>query len=434
MRSKSLRRAAAGGALAVLLLAGAACSASGGAAGGVPASLANGPTCDAGHQITLTVWSYYTTLTVLNKLDGLFKKVCPNVTVKQVLIPGTQLDPKLLATASTHNGPDVLLNNVVVDFPELQRAGVMYNLTKFWNAYPDKAQYPASGIWRTANGQIYTVMSYTNLVGFWYNKSVLGQYNITSPPATIAQMDADMKKVVAGGKYQGLAESGAPSVEGAWLFMPLLLDQGINYCNLSGPKVTAAFAQVQSWAKNKLIPNATSTWTQNDSWQEFVTGKFAFGLVGNWNLVTAKSQAKFTYGTGEFPANDPSGKTTVFPGGEGLAIGAFTQYPGVAWKYLETSWLSKQANILDFTNTGSIPLRKDVATTSILKDDALVQPFITAASDSAKWPDNPQTAAMQTAVGQAVSGVISGQLTPAAAAAQAEAGVANARKAGGGGC
>jgi hypothetical protein len=41
---------------------------------------------------------------------------------------------------------------------------------------------------------------------------------------------------------------------------------------------------------------------------------------------------------------------------------------------------------------------------------------------------------MQTAVGQAVSGVISGQLTPAAAAAQAEAGIAKARKAGGGGC
>jgi multiple sugar transport system substrate-binding protein len=433
MRTKRLCRAVAGGALTATVLASAACGYSAGG-GPVSSALAKGPTCDSGHQITLTVWSYYTTLTVLNKLDKLFQQVCPNVTVKQVLIPGTQLDPKLLATASTHNGPDVLLNNVVVDFPELQRAGVMYNLTKFWDSYPDRSQYPASGVWRASNGQIYTVMSYTNLVGMWYNKSILSQYGITTPPATVAQLDSDMRKVVAGGKYQGLAESGAPSVEGAWLFMPLLLDQGINYCNFGGPKVTTAFTQVQSWAKAKLIPNATSTWTQNDSWQEFVTGKFAFGLLGNWNLATAKNQAKFSYGTALFPANDSDGKSYVFPGGEGLAIGAFTRYPGVAWKYLETSWLSKQANVTDFSNTGSIPLRQDVAATPSVRDDTLVQPFIRAAGDSAKWPDNPQTAAMQTAVGQAVSGVISGQLTPAAAAAQAEAGIAKARKAGGGGC
>jgi multiple sugar transport system substrate-binding protein len=382
----------------------------------------------------LTVWTYYTGTGQLNALknqDALFAKVCPNVTVDQVQVPGAELDSKLLATASTHNGPDVLLNNVVVDYPELQSAGVMLNLTKYWNAYADKSQYPQAGIWKT-KGQIYTVMSYTNLIGLWYNKAILSQYHIATPPVTMTQFIKDLKTVVAGGKYQGLAESGSPNVEGAWLFMPLLLDEGVNYCNYTGPKVTAAFSEVGQWAKEKLIPTATATWTQNDSWQEFVTGKFAFGIIGNWNLASATTQAKFPYGTGRFPTVD--NKSIVFPGGEGLAIGAYTKYPGVAWQYLETSWLSKAANVADFTASGQIPLRTDVADTPSVTNDKLVQPFVKAAENVGAWPNNPHTAAMQTAVGKAISGVISGQLTPAQAAAQSEAAVASARKAGGGSC
>ena len=394
------------------------------------------PNCDNGHKITLSVWSYYATagqIDALKAQDALFNQVCPNVTVKQVLIPGAELDTKLLGTATTHSGPDVLLNNVIVDFPELQRAGVMYNLTKFWDSYPDQSQYPSSAVWRAPDGQIYTVMSYSNLIGLWFNKSILDQYHL-SVPKTISQFEADMKTVVAGGKYGGLAEAGAPDIDGMWLFMPLLLSEGIGLCNLSGPKVTAAFTEVHNWASEGLIPSATSIWTQNDSWQEFSTGKFAFGILGNWNITAAKSELAFPYGTARFPANDSTGKSVVYPGGEGLAIGAYTKYPAVAWQYLETAWLSKPANIADFVSSGQLPLRKDVASTPQVEDATMAQPFVQAADNSATWTSNPQIAAMQTGVGEAVSADIAGQMSPAAAAAKAEAAVATAIKAGGGRC
>lgn len=399
-------------------------------------SPASAPNCDNGQKITLSVWSYYATpgqINALKEQDALFKTVCPNVTVKQVLIPGDELDTKLLGTATTHSGPDVLLNNVIVDFPELQRAGVMYNLTKFWDAYPHKTQYPESAVWKAPSGQIYTVMSYTNLIGLWYNKSILNKYHLTVPK-TISQFESDMKTVVAGGEYGGLAEAGAPTIDGMWLFMPLLLSDNVGLCNLHGPKVTAAFTEVSDWVKEKLIPSSTAIWTQNDSWQEFSTGKFAFGILGNWNLGAAKSDLQFPYGTARFPANDSTGKSVVYPGGEGLAIGAYTKYPTVAWQYLETSWLSKAGNLANFVSSGQLPLRRDVSTTPQVESDTLAQPFVQAADNSATWTANPQIAAMQTGVGQAVSGDIAGQLSPSAAAAQAEAAVATAIKAGGGKC
>lgn len=350
--------------------------------------------------------------------------------------PGTELDSKLLATASTHNGPEVLHNNYVVNFPELQRAGVMCSLTKCWNAYPQKSEYTSSEQLKGADGQIYSVLTYANLIGHWYSKSILAQYHITTIPTTIAQMTADIKKVVAGGKFQCLAESGSPNVEGAWLLMPLLLDNGVNYCTLSSnrSKVTTAFTEVSQWGKDKIIPSATATWTQSDSWQEFVPGKFASGILGKWNLQSAKTQAKFPYGTAVLPSNHAATKSYVLPGREGLAVGAFSKHPSAAWKYLETPWLSKQGNITDFTASGQMPMRKDVAGSALIERNKLIQPLITAVSDSATGPNNPQTAAMQTGMRQVVRGVISGQLTPAVATTQVIANVDRARKAGGGGC
>lgn len=106
----------------------------------------------------------------------------------------------------------------------------------------------------------------------------------------------------------------------------------------------------------------------------------------------------------------------------------------MAWQYLQTAWLSKQGSVTDFTTSGLIPVRSDVAATPEVRDDTLVTPFVQAAANVGTWPNNPKTAQMQTAVGQAISGVISGQLSATDAAKKAEAGVSSARKAGGGGC
>lgn len=385
-------------------------------------------------KIKLTVWTYYAgpgQLGALKNQDKVFEKACPNVTVNQVQVPGAQLDSKLLATASTRSGPDVLLNNVVVDFPELQAAGVMYDLTKAWQAYPQRKLFPDAGIWKAPNGHIYTVMSYTNLIGLYYNKDILDRYHL-SPPKNLAEFEAAMKTVTDAGKYKGLAESGAPNVEGAWLWMPLLLSQDVNYCNFSGPKVLKAFQRLEKWAKSGYIPKATATWSQGDAWQQFVTGKYAFGINGNWNLGTAAGTAKFKYGTGRFPT--ATGKSIVFPGGEGLAIGAYTKHPDVAWKYLETAWLSKSGSIADYASSGQIPVRSDVAETPEVKNNKLVTPFVEAAANTGSWPNNPKTAQMQNALGKAVSGVISGQINAKDAAATAISTVDDARKAGGGGC
>jgi ABC-type glycerol-3-phosphate transport system substrate-binding protein len=388
----------------------------------------------AGGDKVLTVWTYYTgpgQLAALKAQDAIFEKNNPGWTVKEVQVPGDQFDQKLLATASTGNGPDVELNNVVVDFPSLVGAGVLKDLTPEWNAYADKNLFPASAVWKN-DGKVYNVMSYTNLIGLYSNTTILNQYGIKAAPTTLDQFESDLAIIKAGGKYQGLAESGSPDVQGAWLFAPLLLAKNVNYCNFTGSDVGSAFSTIGSWAKKGYVPQATATWDQATSWQKFMTGQFAFGINGNWNLGDATANAKFKFTTSQFPSVD--GKSVVYPGGEGIGIGAKSKHQAEAWKYVEQAWLSKAGSIADFKASGQIPVRSDVASDPSVKSDTLVAPFIAAAQNSGTWPNNAKTADAQNALGKEVSAVLAGQTSASVGASTAIANITAALKAGGGGC
>lgn len=393
---------------------------------------AGGTEASEGPGDALVVWTYYTSegqIAALEEQNALWEAAHPDVPVEHVQIPFDQLPSRLLATATTEDGPDVVLDNVVVDFPTLANAGVLADLTPYWEAYPDSDLFPDSATWEL-DGKIYNILSYTNLLGLYYNQDILDELGI-QPPETLEDFDAALAAVTEDGRYQGLAQSGAPTVEGAWMVMPQLLGQGIDYCSITEEVTTPVFERLQSWSEGGTIPRETATWNQADAWQAFMSGDYAFGINGNWNLADVEG-AGFTVGTTRFPAG-PDG-SHVFPGGEGIGIGAFSDSPDLAWEYIETAWLSPEASLINFEGSGQIPTRSDIADDPALTENELVQPFVAAASETAAWPVNPETAAMQTAFGQASSAVISGQTAPAAAAGSAVEGIETAKDQGGGDC
>lgn len=380
----------------------------------------------------LTVWTYYTAggqNDALEKQNELWNEAHPDIEIETVQIPFDQLPSKLLATATTQEGPDVVLDNVVVDFPTLASSGVLLDLTDYWEGYEDSSLFPESATW-TMDDQIYNVMSYTNLLGLYYNEEALEKLGI-EPPTTMEEFQTALEKVAADGTYTPLAMSGAPTVEGAWMFMPLLLGEGVDYCNLSEDALTTGLERIEGWSEQDIIPRETATWDQADAWQAFVSGKYAFGINGNWNLGDA-AKAPFPIGTDRVPGGAQG--SHVFPGGEAIGIGAFAEDPDLAWQYIEEAWLSQEASLLNFEASGQIPTRSDLAENETVTSNELVQPFVEAAGDTSAWPKNEQTAAMQTAVGQGFSAVISGQKEPAEAAAEAFAGVRDAQEKGGGSC
>lgn len=281
-RYRRLRLAAAG---AATLLALSGCAISSDSDGG-----------SADGTVTLTFWSYYqgTQQEWLKDQVKEFESDNPDIKIDVIDVVGDQQDQKLLASVATGSTPDLFINNIVVDFPTLVSGNVMADLTPYWEKYADKDLYPEGAVWKS-DGKVYNLLPYTNLLGMYYNKDILKKYGITDAPTTLDELQQDMAKVTADGTYKGLALSGSPDVEGAWLFAPQLLGQGVDYCNFTGPKVERAFDRLNDWSKEGYIPQAAATWDQNASWQQFMTGKYAFAFNGNWQLGNVQD-ASFDYG------------------------------------------------------------------------------------------------------------------------------------------
>lgn len=382
----------------------------------------------------LIVWTYYVVGGQIDAFNQQTKDIWevkhPDVAIEHVQIPFDQLASKLLGTAVTQDGPDVVLDNVVVEFPTLASSGVLADMTGLWDSYADKSLFPESSVWKWED-KVYNLLSYTNLLGLYYNKDILDELGI-APPTTVSEFEAAMGKISSDGNYTPLAMSGVPSPEGAWMFMPFLLGEGINYCNLEVAPVQEAMTMFTRWADSKYIPRETATWDQADAWQAFFSGKYAFGINGNWNLGDVRSKATFTVGTTRLPAGSQG--SHVFPGGEAIGIGSYSKNRDLAWDYITTTWLSKEASLINFKASGQIPTRSDLATDPAVASDALATPFVEAAAETSAWPLNSETAAMQNAVGAAFSALISGQKTAEQAAQEAVEGVKAAREKGGGSC
>ncbi|WP_165831888.1 ABC transporter substrate-binding protein [Brachybacterium endophyticum] len=382
---------------------------------------------------TLRMWHYYQDQqkTWLEDEVRRFEAKHPKTRIALIDVVGDQQAQKLLASVSIGNGPDLLMNNIVVDFPVLRAAGVLKDITEQWESFQDNDQFPEATAWRN-EGRVFNLLPYTNLIGMYAHSDALADSGVETVPSTLSELESAMQKVSEKGAFEPLAMAGSPDVEGAWLFAPQLLGLGIDYCNFHGAAVEDAFRRLARWRDKGWLPQATATWSQTDAWQQFMTGRYAFALNGNWNLGNARDSG-FAIQTARYPASD-GGKSKVYPGGEGIAIGAQTKYPDLAWSFIESAFLSAPGARAVNTVAGSIPVRADVASSDQLAGDADVAPFVEAARHQARWPDNERTADMQRALGEAVSGVISGQLSGDEGASSAVNEIAAARADGGGSC
>ncbi|MFB2600268.1 extracellular solute-binding protein [Herbiconiux sp. P17] len=403
-RSRALIAAGALAAAAGLLLAG--CSGS-----GTPAASGS---ADSGE---LTVWHYFSDpnqVKVMTDYADLFQKSHPDVTVNNVYVPYDQMDQKLIASVGAKTGPDVVVFNGA-DASNLALAGTLAPMDEQWNAFADKDQFPDSVIHKVED-KTYAVQGYVNLLGLWYNKDVLDKAGVT-PPATMDELDDAMAKVTAGGD-QGITLSGLPNSQGEWQAYPWLTEAGFDYSDPQADAAADGLSTVQNWIDKGYLSKEAVTWDQTVPFQKFAAGGVAFAENGNWQIGTAKSDAKFDYGVVPLPVGD-TGK--VYLGGEGEGIGAFAKNPELAWEYLQETFYSSDGQLIALNDSGTIPARADLATDPAVTGNPLIKPFAdSVAKLGANYPADvippASVADVQLSGGQAWSSVIGGAASPQDAA------------------
>ena len=369
----------------------------------------------------LVVWHYFTTpgqVDALAKMAKIFNAQNPGVKVQFEFKPFAQMTQAVLAAAVAKQGPDVIIYQWG-DMLKLVDSKAIRSMTPYLRKWPESKFFPASvvhgvrrGEYSQGKGAIYTIQPYVNLIAMYYNKDILDKLAI-NPPTTIDQFEAALAKLKANGKG-GLLTDAGPGVSGWWNGMPWFFANGVNIRMRDQATIERVLTRLRSWIVKGYVPqDVTSVSTGVDTRTRWMAGDFAFMVNGNWELSTVTKDAKFNWGVVRMPSG-PAG-SSVYLGGEGVAIGAFAKKPELAWKFLRATWLGKKGQLL-LPTIGSVPARTDLAGSSAITKARGLAPFTKSVASGKRLPITQAENAAQNLFGDTYSGVLSGQLSPASGA------------------
>lgn len=403
MRTKSFSRMTAIAVITGSAVALAACSST--------AQPAPAQTLSPDMEAELTIWHYNedAALSDLEPQIEQFQALYPNVTFDVVFVPEEQFANRIISSATTQSGPDIMWYNGAFT-QTFADAGVIENLDDEWADFADADLFPDSVLQRAADDSIYGVQSYVNLNALWYNQAILDEFGL-EPPATLDELESAMETITADGTYDGMLLPGAPGVPGEWISKALFTAYGVmDYADYGAPEVEEMFARVSGWVDDAYIDRATVPLAQAEAINQFTAGDTAFYVGGNWQLTQAE-EAGVEFGVVPMPEG-PGGPGVVYLGGQAEAVGAFAANKELAWAFLADTWLTREHGEMRL-GLGSIPTRGDVLTEDA---DPRILAYAEAAQDGT--PLSPDTASTLE-IGNLWSGVLTGQTSPADGAEQA---------------
>ena len=184
---RSIRKYAAITLAAAVALTLAACGGSSGA-----------PSSSGSTHVTLTWWNNATTgdlKTVWSQAAAAFHKANPNVTIRDEPLQNEAFSTKVPAALSSNNPPDIYQQWGSGQEATQVPSGKLTDLTKYTSSWIGQVGLPADA-WQV-NGKQYGVPYDLHTVGFWYRKDLFTKAGITTPPATMAELDTDVAKLKA---------------------------------------------------------------------------------------------------------------------------------------------------------------------------------------------------------------------------------------------
>jgi ABC-type glycerol-3-phosphate transport system substrate-binding protein len=352
--------------------------------------------------------------TALYQSADLFRAAYPNVTVTLETFPFDQLNPQVLTAAGSENGPDVLFFNPS-DISQMIDAGAILPLDPYLERWPDFAQIPDNVVHRF-DGQVYTIQAYVNHLAMWANKAILDE--VGAPvPTTFEELEAGMAAATEAG-YIGLTLSAGPGgVAGWWNGTPFLSASCETIDAPTEDGLRALLERMRGWIDAGYMRGDVVTQNSSDAASQFLTGNWAYLMTGNWDMGRLRDEGEFEMVSFTVPTNGcPS---SVYLGGEGVALGAHgAGDEAMAFEFIRLALLSAESNQYYLTLAGSIPMRKDVVIDPATPSYEGVLTYVAAQQTGLLYP---VTAARSNALdlfGDLYSGALSGQVTPAEAAAR----------------
>jgi multiple sugar transport system substrate-binding protein len=336
-------------------------------------------------KVTLTMWTGFTggDRPGYAQIVKDFNASHPDIKVVQTVESWDTIEQKLPTAWLTGSGPDIAAPssdpNVIADY--VKTNSVLPIVTGSGTSKVNSTQLAQSAIKEfTFNGKLYAIPANFASLSLYYNKKMFAAAGITTPPATVADFEADAVKLTQGKNQYGLSLADNQTIQ-MWPILQWMLGGDIVDSNgCSALSTAASRASLTTWAnlvQNKHISPVGQTGAQADSL--FAAGKAAMELNGPWAAPTYKA-AGVDFGVAQVPLASDGTRVTlgsIAP----LAISAKTKYPKQAQEFL-AYYTSKTAQEKFSLTTGFPPLRTDMSNDAALKADPIVQTFASQVPDS----------------------------------------------------
>ncbi len=370
---------------------------------------------------TITFWQTMNdqeTVT-LKSLVSQFEAANPDIKIDMVTVPFSSHGQKFTTAAQAGQGPDVMRADTAPDVQGWAAQGLLTDLTSMISA-SDKADFVQAAFKGAQyNGKAYAVPQTVDALALFYNKALLKKAGLTKPPATMAQLTQYCQKL---GNGKGVALRG----DSYWI-QPWIWGTGGGLVNMSKKQILIASKKsIAGWsAYNALFQNQCAFPDKDFSndygnvMTAFKNGQVAMIVNGPWSTADVLSGPQFKKNPSNF-------QVAVLPpgaGGQGSPIGGASfvisrnsQHADEAYKFI--SWLTAPAQQAVFaTKNNLLPSRVSTYKLPAVKSNRLIVSFLAQLQKGTDRSAGTQGAQLYTDWTPAMQAMLSGDKTPAQAAA-----------------
>jgi len=371
--------------------------------------------------VTLTYW--YTEGTsetpVILSLINQFQQQNPNIKINAQLVPFGDAQSKFATAAQAGKAPDVLRSDVGW---ATQFASLRYLLPiDSYVSQSDLADYLPSALnYDKYNGKLYGLPQVTDFLALMYNKAVLAKAGITTPPASMADFEADAIKIVQtkAAKY-GFETSGA-----SYFALPFLWAFGGGMVDTNGKTIlvndTGSVAGLQFLLKLQNVdkvmpPKVDFNNGYNNMTTDFKTGTTGMIFQGPWqasDILTgsAFASAPSNLGIAGIPTG-PGGATGSPTGGQTYVIYAGTAHPAEAYKFI--SFMSSTASQIAIAKANhTLPTRQSVYQDPSVSSDPVISGYYAVRNVARNRPIIPAGGQLFTDFDPNIQAALAGAKTP----------------------
>lgn len=252
-----------------------------------------------------TVWDIWTRdvdSEVIETLDREFEESHPGLVINRVVKSFDDMKATAQLALSNEDGPDVAqINQGESDMVALVRAGLLTDLTPYWQKYGWSERYASSLAARNSvlgdgsaygQGNLYGMAPTAEFVGVFYNKEKFAAAGV-EVPQTFAEFEAALETLKNAGETPIMFGDldGWPAIhtygeiENAFIDDPTYMDNFIyarGEVSFDIPANVEAAAKYQEWAKQGYFTPDFIGIGYDDALQLFSNGEGAMFLTGTW--------------------------------------------------------------------------------------------------------------------------------------------------------